>query len=105
MENSFSEIRSKLVVNLVDGKKLGHIIDLIFDEQTAKILGVIVPGARSFFSFFKPKEDIFIPYHNICKIGEDTILVQLTPQINSINKANENKYNYLSNSQNFEENK
>ena len=105
MESSFSEIRSKLVVNLVDGKKMGHIIDLVFEEQTAKILGVIVPGTKSFFSFFKPKEDIFIPYHNICKIGEDTILVQLTPQIHINSTPPKNKYNYLSSAQNFEENK
>ena len=77
MESSFSELRSKLVINLVDGKKLGHIIDLIFEQSTAKILGVIVPGSKSFLSLFKAKEDIFIPYHCICKIGEDTILVEL----------------------------
>ena len=103
MENSFSEIRSKLVVNLVDGKKLGHIIDLIFDEQTAKILGVIVPGTKSFFSLFKPKEDVFIPYHNICKIGEDTILVQLTPVVNLAKHNQENNYNFLTNTQNVDE--
>ncbi len=96
MENSFSELRSKLVVNLVDGKKLGHIIDLIFEKRSAKILGVVVPGTKSFFSFFKPKEDIFIPYHNICKIGEDTILVQLTPAVNITNEDKKEKYDYLS---------
>ena len=104
MENSFSDIRSKLVINLIDGKKLGHIIDLIFEERTAKILGVIVPGAKSFFSIFKPKEDIFIPYHNICKIGEDTVLVQLTPTINIAKKPEQNNFNYLPNPQNNDEN-
>ncbi len=104
MENSFSDIRSKLVINLIDGKKLGHIIDLIFEERTAKILGVIVPGAKSFFSIFKPKEDIFIPYHNICKIGEDTVLVQLTPTISIAKKPEQNNFNYLPNPQNNDEN-
>ncbi len=105
MENSFSELRSKLVINLVDGKKLGHIIDLIFDERSAKILGVIVPGAKSFFSIFKPKEDIFIPYHNICKIGEDTVLVQLTPVVNIAKNTNQTSLNYIPPTQSFEENK
>lgn len=99
MENSFSELRSKLVVNLVDGKKLGHIIDLIFEERSAKILGVIVPGSKSFLSLFKQKEDIFIPYHNICKIGEDTVLVQLTPTINIAKQEEQNKFNYLPNAE------
>ena len=99
MENSFIELRSKLVVNLVDGKKLGHIIDLIFEERSAKILGVIVPGSKSFLSLFKQKEDIFIPYHNICKIGEDTVLVQLTPTINIAKQEEQNKFNYLPNAE------
>ncbi|MBR1925426.1 MAG: YlmC/YmxH family sporulation protein [Clostridia bacterium] len=102
MENSFSELRSKLVINLSDGKKLGHIIDLIFEQNTAKILGVIVPGNRGFFSIFKAKEDIFIPYHSICKIGEDTVLVQLTPTgiLNHKDINNQPQYSYLPNTQN-----
>lgn len=100
MENSFSELRSKLVINLVDGKKLGHIVDIIFEQNTAKILGVVVPSNRGFFSIFKAKENIFIPYHSICKIGADTILVQLTP--NNISSTQQcqalNQYFYIENS-------
>ncbi len=79
MEISYSELRSKIVVNLVDGRKLGHIVDLIFDLHTAKVLGIVVPGTRNVCSIFRRREDIFISYHNICKIGEDTILVELNP--------------------------
>lgn len=77
MEISFSEFRAKTVVNLTDGRKLGHVIDLIFDQNSAKITGVVVPGNRG--GLFKGKEDLFIPYQCICKIGLDTILVQLNP--------------------------
>jgi len=79
METSFTELRSKIVVNLVDGRKLGHIIDLIIEQNSAKVLGIIVPGCRSTWSIFRSREDIFIPYHCICKIGADTILVELNP--------------------------
>lgn len=75
LEISFCELRSKTVVNLSDGRKLGRIIDLVYDEISAKVLGLVVPGGRQ--GFFRAKEDIFIPYHCICKIGEDTILVEL----------------------------
>ena len=78
METSFSELRTRIVINLTDGKRLGNVIDMIFEECTAKILGIIVPGNRGFPSMFRAKEDLFIPYHNICKIGQDTILVDLT---------------------------
>lgn len=82
MEVSFSELRSKIVINLVDGKKLGHITDIIFEQSTAKILGLIVPCTKGFFNFFRPPQDIFIPYHSICRIGQDTILVELSLSVN-----------------------
>ena len=88
MEISFSELRTKIVVNLIDGKRLGNVIDLIFDECNAKILGVIVPGTKGISSIFKSREDIFIPYHNICKIGQDTILVDLSNPRPNIHNAN-----------------
>lgn len=77
MEISFVELRQKVVVNIVDGKNLGHIIDAIFDDTYGKLLGFVVPGLKR--SFFKPQNDIFIPYQNICKIGKDVILVELLP--------------------------
>ena len=88
MEISFSELRAKTVVNLTDGRRLGHIIDLIFDQNTSKILGVVVPGGRG--GLFKGREDLFIPYHCICKIGLDTILVELSPVVQqSVNSSNQ----------------
>lgn len=82
MEIGFCELRTKIVVNLVDGRKLGHVIDLIFDQHTAKVLGIVVPGTKgSGINVFKPREDIFIPFHQICRIGADTILVEIGPPI------------------------
>ena len=53
MEISYCELRSKTVINLSDGRKLGRIIDLVYDECTAKVLGLVVPSARSFGGIFK----------------------------------------------------
>ena len=78
MEISYAELRQKTVVNIVDGKNLGHIIDAIFDDAYGKLLGFVVPSLKR--SFFKSQNDIFIPYQNICKIGSDVILVELLPQ-------------------------
>lgn len=86
MEISFSEFRAKTVINLVDGRKLGHVIDLVFDQNSAKITGIVVPGGRS--RMFKGREDLFIPYQCICKIGLDTILVQLNPMNTTVAGAN-----------------
>ncbi len=75
-ECSFLELRCKEVVNVVDGKRLGHVVDVVFDLQTARITGLVVPGNKSFWNVFKNGTEIFIPFTQICKIGDDTILVE-----------------------------
>ena len=91
METSFCELKAKEVVNIVDGKRLGHITDHVFETHCGKILGLVVPGEKSGWNIFKSVEDIFIPYQNICKIGYDTILVELYNQ-NRINILKQTTY-------------
>ena len=81
MESSFLELRCKEVVNIVDGKRLGHIVDIVFMLSTGQICGLVVPGNKSFWSSFKGGNEIFIPYSQIVKIGDDAILVELYGQI------------------------
>ena len=81
MDISFVDIREKEVINIYDGKKLGHIIDIIFDRQTGRVTGVVVPGIKK---FMRKTEDIFVPIDNLKKIGEDVLLIKLAPQENNI---------------------
>lgn len=74
-EFSFQDLKCKLVINVLDGKILGNIIDIVFFPQTGKILGFVVPGEKK--GWFKSCENIFIPYSCVCKVGIDVILVQL----------------------------
>lgn len=90
MDLSFCELRAKEVVNICDGKKMGNIIDLIFDCTCARITGLVVPGEKTLLSIFKTTNDIFIPYNRIRKIGTDIILVELTP-VNTLEKNKEAK--------------
>lgn len=76
MDISFVEIREKEVVNIFDGKKLGHIIDIIFERESGRVKGVVVPGIKK---FMRKTEDIFVPIENLKKIGEDVLLVKLAP--------------------------
>lgn len=78
IETSFYELRMKSVINVVDGRNLGNICDVVMEVCSGKILGFVVPGKKKWYNLFKSCEDIFIPYHNICKIGVDSILVELT---------------------------
>ena len=74
-EFSFQDLKCKLVVNVLDGKILGNIIDIVFFPRTGKILGFVVPGQKK--SWFRSCETIFIPYSCVCKVGVDVILVKL----------------------------
>ena len=87
METSYLELRNKEVINVVDGSLLGRIIDVVFDIRTSRVLGFIVPGVRCFLNIFKSCPEVFVPYKNICKIGDDVILVEVF----NVPKNNRNK--------------
>ena len=88
MDISLSELKEKEIINVFDGKKLGHIIDILFDIENGLVRGIVVPGEKK---FFKKSEDIFIPLELIKKIGEDVILVKLTGQEPNISEQKEVK--------------
>lgn len=76
MDITFNGLRTKEVVNLYDGKRLGRISDVSFDKRTGRVLGFIMPGIKK---VFKKSEDLFIPLEMIKKIGDDVILIRLAP--------------------------
>jgi len=77
MQITFCELRRKNVINMVDGRCLGFITDLVMEDCSGVVLGLLVPSATNrFFNLFNCSQT-FIPWQNICKIGEDVILVEL----------------------------
>ena len=87
MELSYTELKCKQLINVVDGKCLGRIIDLVMDVKSCKVLGLVVPHPScSSWSLFKRAKEVFIPFNCICKIGIDVILVELYVEDN--NKPN-----------------
>ena len=77
METSFTELRDKEVINVLSGKLLGNITDVIIDLHKNCVMGFVVPGCKSFFNILGKREQLFVPFSNICKIGEDVILVEV----------------------------
>lgn len=74
MELSFSELRTKEVVNTQDGRKLGKVCDIVLCYPENKWLGIVAPNGRAFCS---KKNGLFIELRKIVKIGEDVILVNV----------------------------
>lgn len=72
-----SDLQDKDVINIVDGKKVGNIIDVALENSTGKMESLIVEKSKFFISMFSNKDEIEIRWEQIEKIGEDVILVKL----------------------------
>ena len=77
--SSFSELSEKDVINLCTGEKLGKLCDLEIRTNDACVISLILPGQGTVLGFGKTTE-IAIPWGKIECIGEDTVLVKLTPE-------------------------
>ena len=69
-----SDLQTKNVVNLKDGKNIGNIIDANINEK-GNIESLVLEVGKTFFSFNRDN-DIEIKWQDINKIGEDVILVK-----------------------------
>ncbi len=77
---SLSELRTKDVINVQNGKQLGKVMDIEFSEVTGCVEAIVVPAEFKFTSVLRGEKcGIVIPWSRICKIGENVILVQLEP--------------------------
>ena len=107
MELSFSELRTKEVVNTQDGRKLGKPCDVVLCYPENKWLGIVAPNGRG---FGLKKSNVFIELKNIVKIGEDVILVNVGLPKKSNCKRNDcppspppNPPSHFSSNRNFDE--
>lgn len=75
-----SELQSKDVVNVSDGRKLGQIHDLEVDLRQGEIQALVVPGESRLFGLWSGGKEWVIPWNQIIKIGTDVILVRLNSQ-------------------------
>ncbi len=76
-----SDLRLKEVINVVDGRRLGTIVDLDVDLEQGTVVSLVLPGAAPrMFGLFGRVEDIVVPWRDVEKVGVDTILVRLAVQ-------------------------
>ena len=70
-----SDLQSKNVVNIVDGRNIGNIIDVKISDN-GYIIGLVVEPNKKIISFSR-SDDVEIGWKNIERIGEDVILVKI----------------------------
>ncbi|SES77975.1 YlmC/YmxH family sporulation protein [Anaerobranca gottschalkii] len=77
----FSELENKEIINYSDGRKLGLVgnCDLSIDLETGQILEIIIPERIGLFQgVWGSEKTRSISWKSIKKIGEDTIIIDIT---------------------------
>lgn len=77
MQQRFTDLRCKEVINISDGCRLGYVCDVEVELPMGKIVAIIVPGPSRFFGLLGRECDYCIPWPCIKRIGDDIILVDV----------------------------
>ena len=73
---TLSELRTKEVIDVQDGKRLGRVMDLEFCSADSRITALVVPSETSFLQTLRGEKcGLVIPWASIRRIGDDVILV------------------------------
>lgn len=70
-----SDLQQKDVVSLLDGRKLGRIVDIELEESGTIKYFLVEP--KRFFRFLGSSGEVSVAMNQIKKIGEDVILVEI----------------------------
>jgi len=70
-----SELQGKDIINTIDGKKIGNIIDVNIGLN-GNMESFVVEKGRFFFKLFG-REEVLVRWDQVNKIGEDVILVKV----------------------------
>ncbi len=76
MSINYSELKKKQVIDVSSGANLGKITDLVIEEDSGRILKIIVSGKMG---GFLSCDLIELDYHCITRIGDDTVLYKKCP--------------------------
>ncbi len=75
MKCTLHDIRSKEIINIRSGTKIGFADDIEFDTDTLSVKSIIIYGKYHLFGFLGKDDDIVIKCKDIEVIGTDTILI------------------------------
>ena len=73
-----SELQKKDIVNIKDGKKIGKIIDVEFDQNSGYMVHFVIEEYHFFKGLFSNRSEFTIKFSQIKKLGEDVILIDIS---------------------------
>jgi|Deesub1362A_J573_1020465.scaffolds.fasta_scaffold00069_29 YlmC/YmxH family sporulation protein len=74
-----TDLASRDVINVVDGRRLGPLKDLEIDYETGMVQALVLQSRERYLKMFRRGRDVVVPWTHIKKIGVDAILVELPP--------------------------
>ncbi|MGN0632762.1 MAG: YlmC/YmxH family sporulation protein [Oscillospiraceae bacterium] len=77
MQCTLTALRSKEVIDMRTGQRIGYVDDIEIDTESEKVVALIIFGRQRAFGIMGRDEDIVIKCSDIALIGEDTILVKI----------------------------
>ncbi len=72
-----SDLRLREIVNVLDGRRLGFVQDLDIDLDVGRVKGLLAQGGSSKFLGLLGRDDLYIAWEQIIRIGTDVILVEI----------------------------
>ena len=80
MQVRIGELKSRDVISIRDGTRIGVTGDVEIDGESAKLTALVVYGRPRLFGLLGHEEDTVIPWNYVTMIGEDAVLVDHVPQ-------------------------
>ena len=69
---TLAELRTKEVIDVQDGRRLGKVMDLEFSVEDSRITALVVPSETSFLQSLRGEKcGLVIPWEDVRRIGDD----------------------------------
>ena len=76
MEDRFSSLRCREVINICDGCRLGCVSDVVIDLKCGRVAALVVPVPCRLFGLLGRRDDYVIPWEQVRRVGADIILLE-----------------------------
>lgn len=73
---SLENMRSKEVIDVLTGERLGYIDDAEINLETSGVIALVIYGRQRLFGLLGKEDDIVIPCGDIQVVGNDVLLIK-----------------------------
>lgn len=93
---TLDDLRSKEVIDIKTGERLGYIDDAELNLETSDVVSLVIYGRARVFGFLGREEDIVVTCGEIKVVGREVVLVQRDDKPKSLNYTKEKKSSFRS---------